>query len=109
MTLEQQITAAVREAVHAALEEHATYTWPEVLTLKQVEERYRDPVTGEKPIKASTLRALILSGVLEAVRTSDNGAYLVKPEALATAIERLTINKPSSAPVGVKDLGTRPK
>ena len=71
------------EAVEAARREALENTPPPLYTLKQVEEMYGGA------IKASTLRALILSGELDYVRYGQ-GAYLLTTQHLREAVERLT-------------------
>lgn len=93
MSLEETIALAVRQAVHAALDERETHALPRLYTLKELETAYADPKTGEKRLKASTLRALILSGELEAIKPGSQ--YLVSPKALRTALECFKV--PASA------------
>lgn len=99
MDLSELLAAQVKAAVHAALDEREAHAWPQLLTLKQIEERYRDG--NDKPVKASTLRAHILSGDLEAVKPGKE--YLVSPEALRAWLERQAINKPVSGETPPKD------
>lgn len=87
MTFDELLAAHVKAAVHAALDERDAHAWPELLTLEQVEARYGGT------LKASTLRALILSGELEA--SKPGAAYLVSPDALRAYLERHSLNKPT--------------
>ena len=100
MSLEETIALAVRQAVHAALDERETHALPRLYTLKELETAYTDQVTGEKRLKASTLRALIKSGDLEAVKPGSE--YLISPEALKVALERFKVPASAKAVEGVR-------
>ena len=102
MTLSDHIALEVKAAVHAALDERELNAWPELMTLKEVEERYIN-ASGEKVLKASTLRAAILSNQLKASQPGKE--YLVSPEALRDYLE--LVATPSTAPMGVTDVRTR--
>lgn len=84
MNLEDIISLKVREAVHAALDERESLALPRLYRLSEVEEHYGGTV------KAATLRALCKSGVLPYVRLTPEGPYLLTPEGIRVAVERLT-------------------
>ena len=101
MSLEQLLATEVRAAVHAALDEREMNAWPSLMNLQQIEARYTQD--GVKVLKASTLRAAILSGQLVASKPGKD--YLVKPEELRAYLEKIS-NQPTPAPA-VKDVRTR--